>query len=94
MAFGGLETSIRVYLSELSGRNFRFNSNAILNIIWASSQILIGFILQVVVYWRYLFRYGMGLSFGVFLVFGYLLLDESPKYLVYTNQLEECKEIL
>lgn len=94
MAFGGLETSIRVYLSELSGWNFRFNSNTILNIIWASSQILLGFLLQIIVYWRYLFRYGMGLAYGVFLLCGYLLLDESPKYLVYTHRLDDCKEIL
>ena len=35
--FGGLETAARVYLSEISAKNFRFNSNVILNIMWAFS---------------------------------------------------------
>lgn len=37
MGFGGLEVTGRVYLSEISGNNFRFNSSAILNITWAGS---------------------------------------------------------
>jgi len=36
-AFGGMENVSRVYLSEISASNFRFNSNAILNIMWAMS---------------------------------------------------------
>lgn len=37
MSFGGMEIIGRVYLSEISGKNFRYNSNAILNITFAGS---------------------------------------------------------
>ena len=37
MSFGGMEITGRVYLSEISGKNFRYNSNAILNITFAGS---------------------------------------------------------
>lgn len=33
--FSGLETIGRVYLSEISGDNFRINSQAVLNCVWA-----------------------------------------------------------
>lgn len=37
MSFGGIEITGRVYLSEISGNNYRYNSIAILNITWAGS---------------------------------------------------------
>lgn len=82
LGFGGLEIVGRVYLSEISAKNFRANSTTALNIVWAMSQIILGFLLHFIQYWRYLFFYVMGLAFLAALLGGYLFFDESPKYLV------------
>jgi len=80
-SFGGLETVGRVYLAEISARNFRVNSTAALNIVWAASQIILGLLLRVVHYWRHVFFYMMGLFFLCTVALGYFFFDESPKYL-------------
>ena len=86
--FAGLETGGRVYLAELSGRNFRNHSMATLNIIWALSQIGL-VVLQVSLdYWRYIFGIFMGLGYLVAVGVGFLFLDESPRYLEMTNRIE------
>ncbi len=88
MGFAGLETAGRVYLSELSGDNFRINSMAVLNMVWAGSQILLVLLKALVSYWRYLFVYFMGISYLVVVIIGAFLLEESPKYLLHANQIE------
>lgn len=84
--FGGLETVGRVYLSEISAKNFRINSTATLNIVWAASQVALGFLLHIVQYWRFIFFYLMGLVFLFTLIIGYFFFDESPKYLVHIGK--------
>ncbi len=63
--FSGLEAVGRVYLSEISGPNFKINSTAVLNSVWALSQIFLVLLLSVVKYWRYVFFFFMGLLFLV-----------------------------
>lgn len=87
MGFAGLETAGRVYLSELSGNNFRINSMAVLNMVWAGSQILLVLLKALVSYWRYLFIYFMGGSFLIAVIFGAFFLEESPKYLLLTDRI-------
>lgn len=92
--FGGLEVICRVYLSEISAKNFRVNSTTALNIVWAGSQVLLGFILLIVQDWRQVFFYLMGILFLIFVILGAFYFDESPKYLVYKERTEEAKQIL
>jgi MFS family permease len=88
VGFAGLETAGRVYLSELSGHNFRINSMAVFNMVWAASQILLVLIKSLVNYWRYLFLYFMGGSYLLAVVFGVFFLEQSPKYLLLTNRID------
>lgn len=92
--FGGLEITGRVYLSEISARNFRFNSSSVLNITWASSQIVFGILLIVVKYWRYIFIFGMGLCFLISLFYGVIMMDESPRWLIYSKEYSKAKLLL
>ena len=92
--FGGLETTGRVYLSEISAKNFRFNSSTVLNITWASSQIVFGILLIVVKYWRYIFIFGMGLCFLSSLIYGIFMMDESPRWLIYFKEYDKAKTLL
>jgi len=88
MGFAGLETAGRVYLSELSGNNFRINSMAVLNMVWAGSQIFLVLLKALVSYWRYLFVYFMGISYLIAVVLGAFFLEESPKYLMHANRID------
>lgn len=87
-SFGGLETVGRVYLSEISAKNFRINSTAALNIVWAASQVILGFLLRIIQYWRYVFLYLMGILFLISVILGYFFFDESPKYLVHSSKID------
>lgn len=87
--FAGLEIVGRVYLSEISGSNFRINSMAFLNLVWAGSQVLLVLIKTVISYWRYIFVYFMGATFlAVALVAHFFFLDESPKFLLHKGRIE------
>lgn len=94
MAFGGLEITGKVYLSEISGKNFRFNSNALLNIFWAGSQTVFGVLVWINDYWRNMFVYGIGICFMTGLVLGVIVIDESPRYLISKQRIEETKQLL
>lgn len=93
-AFGGIETTARVYLSEVSGQNFRVNSAAVLSIVWAGSQIALGFIQMLVEYWRYIFIAFLAAPTFAGGLAGYVLLDESPRYLVSRGALSAAKRAL
>lgn len=89
--FVGLEIVGRVYLSEISGSNFRINSMAFLNLVWAASQILLVLVKTVVNYWRYIFVYFMGFgAFAALLVAHMFFMEESPKYLLHKHKIEVC----
>jgi MFS family permease len=87
--FAGLEIVGRVYLSEISGSNFRINSMAFLNLVWAGSQVLLVLIKTVISYWRYIFVYFMGATFlAASLIAHFFFLEESPKYLIHKHRVE------
>ena len=93
--FGGVETVGRVYLSEISGPNFRVNSNAILSVVWASSQIILGFIITFFQNWRAIFAFIMGAPGVAVAIVGVFLLDESPIYLsTMVGHVKESKRVL
>lgn len=92
--YGGVETTARVYLSEISGQNFRVNSTVVLSLVWAISQILLGFLHMLVEYWRYIFIAFMAVPTLLGCLVGYFLLDESPRYLISKGCLNEAKQVL
>ena len=86
--FSGLEVVGRVYLSEISGSNFRINSMAFLNLVWACSQVFLVIIKVVFNYWRNIFIYFMGISFFVMMLIGhFFFMLESPKFLLHNNMI-------
>ena len=87
--FSGLEVVGRVYLSEISGSNFRINSMAFLNLVWAGSQIFLVLVKAVINYWRYIFIYFMGWLFLIVMLIGhFFFMEESPKFLLHKNRIE------
>lgn len=84
----GLEITSLVYVSEISGKRFRNNSNVVLNIAWGLSQVLLGIIFPLLQNWRFVFVGVMGVPFLGLVLVGFWIFDETPRYLVNKHKID------
>lgn len=94
IGFSGIEIVSLVYSTEISGKRFRNHSMTILQIFWAISQVLLGFIFRFVDYWRYIFIAAIGVPCLLCFIAGWYILDETPSYLVSHGQTDAAKKVL
>lgn len=88
VGFAGIEIVSLVYSTEISGKRFRNHSMVALNIVWAVSQVLLGFIYNFVNYWRYVFIGLMGVPCVLCLLAALYIFDETPRYLAINHRYE------
>lgn len=88
IGFSGIEIVSFVYSTEISGKRFRNHSMVALQISWAVSQVILGFLFRFVDYWRYIFIGMIGAPCLLCFFLGWYLLDETPSYLVSHGQCE------
>lgn len=80
-SLGALEIACRVFVSEISGPNFRCNANSVLNVVFVAGQLLLSLIHVFVRGWRAKFVFVIGALLLSFAILGALRLDESPRFL-------------
>jgi MFS family permease len=88
VGFSGLEIVSLVYSTEISGKRFRNHSMVALNIVWAISQVILGFVYTFVSYWRYVFIGLIGVPCVLCLLATLYAIDETPGYLAINHRYE------